>query len=362
MTNQTSLQDLYMLAKSDQSLAFDYEVKARDLIMDSSGMVHYTASAMEEVKPARFNKHSYAHLLGMSKGTQRNPLLKGAGKAMDYLWQDCPPDLQAVNTNFILKQMGQKKLLVRQWHGGEDPTIRAVCSSRYGIFDPVHLLGAISRWLNDVQDLSKFDPKLGYYNLTEDFVSGRLYFGKLGREIWSGDYGQAYAAGIAFQTDAVKRGSLSVVPFVQGGRCENSTLFLSDEEGWGISRVHTGLDQATGTALVYGVLNSCISAAPQILATVAEAAIRQMENPQTLFNNIAEQFGLGTEAALGMSLLSSQQGGSTALGVSNGVTAYAKLVDDPYTRTKMEVVGGRILTMEERQLNRLFAGLSVIED
>lgn len=347
----TKLQQLYDRALQLNDGVVDVATRPHLIFMKKDGSIRQYDSLHGNIS-AIFQKRAFRHLSSFLTGTKKNPLATSIRRAVDYLYEDCPPDLRASNINYWLDQLPKnKELIFRNYDydvdglngmDGGGMQVRAVTSNRYGIVDAHHVLKGV---MIATENFSDDQLHIDHTYLDENTLHLRLRLPRVAEIIQTGNYRQPYSAGIYFSNGSVKNRRLVVAPYIQGGSCQNSVIVYED---YGFARNHNGLSVGIAHTFIYDLFSQVIKATPAILDRLAEAAREEMPDPAEVLRRLTESRGISIEVEHRMAQGLWEQGGATTLGLVNGITYGAHTAEaageiDHELRTELEILAGNIL-------------------
>lgn len=347
MSSKMTIQDVHDKALGFKARTRDVLIRAGDTFMDENGAVVSNFGLFDLQVPAYPTKFSFGHLADFFKGTQKYPVAPNVRKAVDHLYDDCPPDVRAVVVNHWLDRISDKKLLLRGYdrNGDGGMELRAVCSDRYGVVDHHHITESILYAFQGGMD----GIEVGHCGMDDATMHLRLIVPGIQDTFEFGGFRQVYQAGIYISNGCIKNRSVVVAPFIQGTSCTNSTIFATD---YGLTRTHSGLSVLAARNAVYEMVGAGLRASEETMRRMFDAALVGIESPVDIIGGIMKNLGISTdgetEAKIWTGMM--EQGGVNHLGLSNGLSYAAQGIKDEDTRFAMEAMAGEVIMADPDDL------------
>jgi hypothetical protein len=263
---------------------------------------------------------------------------------------------QTVNT--MLAQRPERKAMVRTL----DSTARAILSDRYRPIDNMFVLNAIWPTLQQYPDL-----QFNSTSLTDRRMYLQVSFPSLEAEIQKGD---VVRAGLTFTNSEVGSGAVNAELTVWRLVCSNGMIGKSlmrsmhvgrrldfdDENTYEIYRDDTieaemrSLNLRLRDVVHAGLADESFQ---KVVAQMRGAAEDRIEQPESVIENVTKRLDLPDFMQTPILMNMAEERNMTRWGVINGITNYAKSVENRDQQYDLERVGSKILGMSKREWSEL---------
>lgn len=351
MKKGLSLQEMAAEIERQNPLKEDYLVSTQNLQMenyDGQVYLHMYDNGSDAVEPMEVNQIAHR---------QMGSRLKIPAPYYDRMLED-HPSLLAQNVNAWFQREPSTRML--RTMGG---TVRAFLSNRYRRIDNIEIAKVVLPLIGQMQG-ARFES----CQITESRMYLKVVNTRLEAEVVPGDIVQA---GVIISNSEVGEGSVCIQPLVYRLVCSNG-MIVNDAQ---TRRTHLGRINSTDESFLLFSEETLaaddhafvLKIQDTVKAAVEEARFSQvvgmMQAASRAQMNTQDVPGIVRLASREFSITEEESGGVlqhliegndlTLYGLSNAVTRHSQDVADYDRATKLESIGYNILSMPERQWNRI---------
>lgn len=351
MKKGLSLQEMAAEIERQNPLKEDYLVSTQNLQMenyDGQVYLHMYDNGSDAVEPMEINQIAHR---------QMGSRLKIPAPYYDRMLED-HPSLLAQNVNAWFQREPSTRML--RTMGG---TVRAFLSNRYRRIDNIEIAKVVLPLIGQMQG-ARFES----CQITESRMYLKVVNTRLEAEVVPGDIVQA---GVIISNSEVGEGSVCIQPLVYRLVCSNG-MIVNDAQ---TRKTHLGRINSTDESFLLFSEETLaaddhafvLKIQDTVKAAVEEARFSQvvgmMQAASRAQMNTQDVPGIVRLASREFSITEEESGGVlqhliegndlTLYGLSNAVTRHSQDVADYDRATKLESIGYNILSMPERQWNRI---------
>lgn len=351
MKKGLSLQEMAAEIERQNPLKEDYLVSTQNLQMENCGdrvYLHMYDNGNDAVEPMEINQIAHR---------QMGSRLKIPAPYYDRMLEE-HPSLLAQNVNAWFQKEPSTRML--RTMGG---TVRAFLSNRYRRIDNIEIAKVVLPLIGQMQG-ARFES----CQITESRMYLKVVNTRLEAEVVPGDIVQA---GVIISNSEVGEGSVCIQPLVYRLVCSNG-MIVNDAQ---TRKTHLGRINSTDESFLLFSEETLaaddhafvLKIQDTVKAAVEEARFSQvvgiMQNASRVHMNTQDVPGVVRLASREFSITEEESGGIlqhliegndlTLYGLSNAVTRHSQDVEDYDRATKLESIGYNILSMPERQWNRI---------
>ena len=231
-----------------------------------------------------------------------------------------------------------------------DGTLRAMVSDRYAIIDNVWYLEMLKDAFSDHAE----QPVFEHFRGDADTIFGDLRVPAISKTDSDSDYG-----GMLFIGNCeIGKHRIAITPAVWRQVCTNGMMGWAKEQRW--SKVHRGEIDLTKLANdITCKIDESIPILNEGITKLLEAKNMALKaNPSEIIAQIAYNYKLSTgqtsQAVESVTQYGTHESNFRNLfGIVNAVTRAAQLQKDPAEQFRLEEIGGRLISLNDKEWNRL---------
>jgi hypothetical protein len=283
----------------------DYEVGTNEILFTDVGL------AFNE---PLFGSHTELAMTDWALGQVCNKL---GPPPLNYM-RLCPDELRSENLNYWRERV-EKTWLIRAYENDA----RAVLSDRYSVLQNTEVL----------ETLDKIVGETVHEPIQPEITPDSMHLKLKTNQTDTGDYGQGVYVGNG-ETGNYK---LRIHPFVQRTSCTNSIVW----KGGGIELRHININTGDLVFAMKRWLGETLLRNKEVMERIVEAETETIPDFAEYVQKFCDNNGI-TEIGYGI-VMAGSEGEETKMALVNGVTHYAKNVEDYDEEIRLETLGGSLL-------------------
>jgi hypothetical protein len=330
MTNNRNLGDIFKQIVEDDKNKFDTNLVAKNLRMDSQGLIHDQADVFG--KPFQLTDWATTQLASK------------VGIPVRY-FKNCPPELQAENFNYWAEKQDTSWLLRGRDLGDGNRLARAILSAEhYSKIDNGHIVEILQKILGNGE---KTGYGINMWHLDDGGFHLRVTFDDLAKNIGTLKDGtpDTHKVGLHIINSEVGKRSISIAPMVYRLVCTNG-LMAWRNDGEIFTQRHVHLKEHEIYGRVAEAIGGALKAGNDIVEELIMAKQTAIINPLDIIAELAQekQYSRALTDSLSLSYAANQaQTGSNVFSLVQAITETAQQASHPDTRIELERDAGRLM-------------------
>jgi hypothetical protein len=326
-TNVKTVADLRDLSESFDQNKADYTMRLSDVTFDSDCLLTYNGNGNGNITNL-FGSRQVAVAVDPLALTPH--ALSQVCQKLNYppyaYMNQCPADLRATNLNYWITRAfirGNPSWFVRTYNA-ENPTARAVLSTRYSPIDSTTVLDIAFGLLGDVP-----------HRIIRPYVDPDILHLKISV---ADDKSGNYAIGAYISNGETGNRALMVTPFIQRHSCDNS-IILNSKEAFSQRHVHVSTAYLRGT--LKEKLGQTFRMSAELIDEIVTAEFDNIPDVGKVIADLCKDKGLSQDTH--DLILMGTENQSSRMGIVNGLSFAAKQMDSVDKAIALETMAGDYL-------------------